>query len=115
MSAGFSTYKWRKDSLLFDTLDIAQCAADSNTLVSPAKKDFTWVEHSLTGCQYQHPKHIQHITDTAVLGVLNHAIKPFDTSIDKPRKTKQQMGYIQHNCFRPCVFMWYICFSNHDL
>jgi hypothetical protein len=103
MRAGISTRKQRKDRVLFDTLDLMRCTVDSNTQVSPAKKDIIWVKHARTGCRYRHPKHIHHITDTALLGLVNDAIKPLDISIDKMRKIKRRMGYIRRAGFRACL------------
>jgi hypothetical protein len=103
MRAGISTRKQRKDCLLFDTLDLVRCTIDSNTQVSPVRKDIIWVRHARTGCRYRHPKHIQHITDTALLGVMNDAIKPLDIGIDKLRKIKRRMGYIRRAGFRACL------------
>ena len=103
MTAGVSARQCRSDRLTHDTLALVHGTIDSNTQVSPAKKDIIWVVDEGTGCRYQHPKHYQHITDTALLQLVNDAIRPEEIGLDKLRKIKRAMKYVKRVGFRSCL------------
>jgi hypothetical protein len=103
MTAGTKARKRRSDRLMHETLALVRGTIDTNTQVSPAKKDIIWVVDECSGCRYQHPKHYQHVTDPALLQLVNDAIQPYEIGIDKLRKIKRKMKYVKRVGFRSCL------------